>query len=119
MSGDLVVLAKPIFEAHLEMFFLVFFFVNGGAGATFSFPGHTSPNGEIESEGCDWMKKINLYTNNPYGKDEEIARCHPKGQNVSTREYNPLVRGWFGPYNAYGFTSARMISDCKAAFNTM
>ena len=30
----------------------------------------------------------------PIGTDEEIARCHPDGAVVPTREYNPMERAW-------------------------
>lgn len=131
VSGDLVALAKPIFEAQKELLLMGVYFVNRGSGAAVYFPGQKTPNGVFVSEGCDWMNNTNPYTSKPFGTAEEIARCHPKGQNVSTREYNPLIRGWiqgvmrepekvfwFGPFLAYDVGS-RLVCASKAVFDRM
>ena len=97
-SADIGWLAmKPLFEAQAEASALAVYFSNSGAGATISYPG--SLYGVIvqnyTSDGCDWMlEDINPFTNLPFGTAEEVARCHPKGEPVPAREYNPMDRAW-------------------------
>jgi hypothetical protein len=130
-AGDLAVLMKPLFEAQPDVMLAGVYFVNSGAGSTLWYPGHKIATGAYTSNGCDWMSQTNPYTNEPFATDEEIARCHPKGEPVPVREYNPLERVWFkecvenhgefswhGPYNAFsgGF---RMVSVCRSVFDRM
>ena len=47
------------------------------------------------SIGCGWMNATNPFNNKSFATPEEIAKCHPSGQIVRQREYNPLERDWF------------------------
>jgi hypothetical protein len=94
-AGDLSVLIKPLYEAQPDVMLAGIYFVNSGAGSTLWYPGHKIKAGAYTSEGCDWMRQTNPYTNAPFATDEEIARCHPEGEVVPIREYNPLERPWF------------------------
>ena len=42
------------------------------------------------------MRELNPIdpTLGPIGTEDEIARCHPNGTVVPTREYNPMERAW-------------------------
>jgi hypothetical protein len=60
-------------------------------------------------------REINPFTDEPYGTEEEISRCHPAGTKVLPREFNPMERawcqnfalnpeeiGWYGPFFTSG-----------------
>ena len=94
-AADLGVLLKPLFEAQPFIFSAGIYFHNEGAGASLNYPGYRIGTGPgYISTGCEWMRNINPYTNEPFGTDEEIARCHPNGTMVSLREQNPMERGY-------------------------
>jgi hypothetical protein len=96
-ASDLGVLLKPIFEAESDAILVGIYFVNMGAGATVHFPGFIRHRhgDSYESQGCDWMRQMNPHTGEPFGRDEEIARCHPNGTIVPQHKYNPNERAWF------------------------
>jgi len=72
-------------------------FVDGDFMQVLNFPG-TQMDGtsEYTSIGCEWMVAANPVTFDklPLGTPEQIARCHANGETISSREYNPLERGW-------------------------
>lgn len=127
-SGDLAVLIKPIFEAQPDIIAVGIYFTNSGAGSAMWYPAHTLPRGTYVSEGCDWMRGISPFTGNAYATDEEIARCHPAGQVVSSRDYNALEQPWFrdcversndfywyGPYDLFG-TDIKLVKVRSPSF---
>lgn len=94
-AADLAVFLKPLYETHRDVKHMGIYFANSGAGGSLVYPGyHIDGRSSYESGGCDWMRAINPYTNEQYGTEEEIARCHPQGTRVPGREYNPLERQW-------------------------
>jgi len=95
--SDLSVLLKPLYETIPGTVLLGVYLSNSGAGAMLEYPGNVR-SGAAEpyvSEGCDWMRETNPYTEEPFATEEEIARCHPAGTLVHQRDYNPLDRSWF------------------------
>eukprot|EP00957_Ditylum_brightwellii_P204255 15338359-Ditylum_brightwellii.AAC.1 len=95
-SKDLSPFLKALYETEPNAVTLAVMFSNSGAGASVVFP-HVVMDATIsyESIGCEWMRNENPYKpGKPIGTDEEILRCHRKGETVSNREYNPLERGW-------------------------
>jgi len=95
-SADLGVLLKPIFESQAELSMSGVYFKNSGAGSMVQYPGNVwgAFNIPYISDGCDWMRNINIHTGRPFGTEDEIERCHPAGTLVSRREYNPMERKW-------------------------
>ena len=97
-SADIGWLAlKPLFEAHAEARALGVYFSNSGAGATLRYPGgiYGAVVKGYTSDGCDWMlQQVNPFTKRPFATREEVARCHPKGELVPAREYNPMEQDW-------------------------
>ena len=98
-SKDLNFLFKPFYETNQDVFFLGIFFANSGAGSSVTYPAfHASSNDTYESIGCDWMSNRNpmtaSFSSATIGTAEEIARCHPAGQIVKGRDFNPLEREW-------------------------
>lgn len=95
-AADLNFILKPLYEYHNETRGLGYYFANSGAGSVTSYP-HLLQNGlaRYTSAGCDWMAEPNpLDPSRPIGTQEVIDRCHPDGERVPAREYNPLERGW-------------------------
>lgn len=95
-AADLNFILKPLYEYHNETRGLGYYFSNSGAGSVVSYP-HLMQNGlaQYTSAGCDWMAEPNpLDPSRPIGTKEVIERCHPNGESVNAREYNPLERGW-------------------------
>jgi len=95
-AADLNFVLKPLYEYHNETRVLGFYFANSGAGSVVSYP-HLMQNGlaRYTSAGCDWMAEPNpLDPSRPIGTQEVIDRCHPDGERVNAREYNPMERGW-------------------------
>uniref|UniRef100_A0A7S4IG44 Uncharacterized protein n=1 Tax=Odontella aurita TaxID=265563 RepID=A0A7S4IG44_9STRA len=93
---DLSPILKVLYESTPVIKTIAMLFTNSGAGAGVIFP-HSEMDGTegYESIGCEWMLENNpLMPDEPIGTKEEISRCHPKGEIVSNREYNPLERGW-------------------------
>mmetsp|Transcript_5640 Transcript_5640/g.11678 ORF Transcript_5640/g.11678 Transcript_5640/m.11678 type:complete len:1810 (-) Transcript_5640:117-5546(-) len=122
-SGELALLLRPLFEANDYAILMGMYYVNSGSGAVVHYPGAMSNglSGGYISNGCDWMKKENPFTGKPYGTDEFMARCHPKGEVVNGRDYNVNEREWFqyivehrgaivwyGPFTAAGSPIALM-----------
>mmetsp|Transcript_25294 Transcript_25294/g.50638 ORF Transcript_25294/g.50638 Transcript_25294/m.50638 type:complete len:1747 (-) Transcript_25294:50-5290(-) len=96
-GASLSPLLKSLFEYHQDIKVVGYYFSNEGAGSLMQFP-HYEINGRSTyvSIGCDWMRELNP-TNpelGPIASEEEIARCHPNGSIVPSREYNTLERGW-------------------------
>jgi hypothetical protein len=95
-SGDLGVFMKAIFEAQVEALFVMLAFFNEGAGSLLTFPGNPihGNNQPYVSAGCEWMREINPHTDAPFGTEEMIRRCHPRGKRVPPRLYNPMETAW-------------------------
>eukprot|EP00980_Cylindrotheca_fusiformis_P018800 scaffold6265_cov193-Cylindrotheca_fusiformis.AAC.20 len=95
-ASDLVPLLRTLFETKEEIRDLGLYFINSGAGASVTFPQYTVPyNGSYNSSGCDWMNEPNpLDPTRSIGTQDMINRCHPAGETVSTRGYNPMEREW-------------------------
>jgi HAMP domain-containing protein len=95
-SGDLGVFMKALFEAQPEALFVMIAFFNDGAGSLVTFPGNPihGNNQPYVSAGCEWMRKINPHTDLPFGTEEMIQRCHPRGKRVPPRLYNPMETAW-------------------------
>lgn len=97
-SADIGWLAlKPLFEAQADARALSVYFSNFGAGATLRYPGgvYGAVVSGYTSVGCDWMlTQVNPHTNRPFASAEEVARCHPEGEVVPAREYNPMDQAW-------------------------
>jgi hypothetical protein len=95
-SGDLGVFLKPLFESQSDALYFMVAFFNEGAGSVLSFPG--SPiNGTwepYESTGCEWMNEINMHTGRPFGTQDMIDNCRPKGTKVPYRLFNAMEQGW-------------------------
>ena len=131
-SADLAVFLKPLYESHPDVKLLGIYFANSGAGSSVAYPGTTRKGlSSYRSIGCEWMREINPNTGSPYGTEEEIQRCHPKGSQVPGREYNPLERQWcrdqalspgrahiVGPYKG-AFTGLWLITVGEAVFDKM
>ena len=94
-ASDLAIFLKPLYESNTDVMRTGIYFANSGAGSSLVYPGyHIDGRSNYTSDGCDWMRAINPNTGQPYGTEEEIARCHPKNTTVTGREYNPLERKW-------------------------
>jgi HAMP domain-containing protein len=95
-AKDLTPLLKALFESREEIRDLGVYFANSGAGASVSFPYYPLPGSSTYvSVGCDWMNETNPRdASRMIGTQEMIGMCHPAGEEVSTRLYNPLERGW-------------------------
>jgi len=92
-SNDIGIFLKPLFEAEPSVMQFSVYFFNSGAGATLTFPGaRAETRRSYKSDGCEWMREENPYTGEPYGSDEEIGRCAPKGTIVPSRLFNPMER---------------------------
>jgi len=96
-AADLSPFLKALFEYNQDIKEIGYYFSNAGAGSSIMFP-HYEIDGRnsYTSVGCDWMRAPNPVDPSlgPIGTEEEIARCHPEGTVVPSREYNPLERGW-------------------------
>ncbi len=115
-AADIAVFIKPIWEAEPSAMQVGVFFHNSGAGAYVGFPSfHANSATFYNSSGCEWMREINIYTDKPFGTEEEISRCSPAGSQVPIRLYNPMEREFcadqalhpgetriFGPFLASG-----------------
>ena len=96
-SKDLIPLIKAIYESTPQIRDLGLFFHSMGAGASFNFPAYPHDTQvTYNSIGCEWMAAANPLEPSlgPIGTPEEISRCHPEGEAVSSRAYNPMERGW-------------------------
>lgn len=95
-SGDLGVFLKPLFESQSDALYFMVAFFNEGAGSVLSFPGSPIDGTwePYESMGCEWMRTINIHTGMPFGTQEMIDNCRPKGVKVPYRLYNPMEQGW-------------------------
>jgi len=94
--ADLNFVLKPLYEYHTETRGLGYYFANSGAGSVVSFP-HLMNDGRrsYTSAGCEWMAAPNpMDPSRPIGTQEMIDTCHPAGERVNGREYNPMERGW-------------------------
>lgn len=89
---------KSIYEYYTDVKSIAVGLVNDGAGMTVVYPGfliNATAKDTYTSGGCEWMARPNpLDPSRPMGTPEQIARCHPKGTQVPTSEFNPLERGW-------------------------
>jgi hypothetical protein len=92
-AADISVFMKAIWEGEPAAMSISVYFFNSGAGAVVQFPSYMS-NSEASyvSSGCEWMRETNIFTGEPYGTEEEIARCEPAGTTVPLRLYNPMER---------------------------
>lgn len=132
-SGDIGILMRPLYESNPDLITLGVYFVNSGAGANMHYPGHIADGSNTDhaytSLGCEWMRNINPNTDRPYGTEEDIQRCHPRGTRVNARDYNGNERDWFqefvaaegkvvwfGPYIAAGADIA-LVTVGKAVFD--
>jgi hypothetical protein len=98
-SAELMVLAKALYEADQAITTVGMYFFNQGAGATVRYPGvAVTLQWNYSSMGCDWMKQTNPHTGRAYGNSEDIGRCHPFGETVDYRAYNPNERPFFGQF---------------------
>ena len=96
-AADLSPFLKALFEYHQDIMDMGLYFGNSGAGSGILFPHYElNSTSSYTSIGCDWMRTLNPNDPQlgPIGTEEEIARCHPAGTVVPTREYNALERGW-------------------------
>jgi hypothetical protein len=92
-ASDISLFLKPLWESEPSAVMTSVYFHNSGAGAILSFPSFPSLTAiNYTSAGCEWMRERNPYTGEPYGSDEEIARCSPAGSDVPIRRYNPMER---------------------------
>jgi hypothetical protein len=92
-AADISVFLKPLWEAEPSAMAMSVFFFNSGAGAAIQFPSFSvHSEATYQSAGCEWMNKINSFTDKPYGTKEEIARCAGNGTVVPIRLYNPMER---------------------------
>ena len=92
-GADLSPFLKAIFEYHQGIRELGYYFSNSGAGSSVNLPHYELDSlSSYESVGCEWMRTPNPIDPKlgPISTEEEIARCHPAGKTVMTREYNPL-----------------------------
>lgn len=89
---------RPLYEYHDNVKGVGIFFVNSGAGMSAQYPASRLDSTQTYvSSGCDWMRQPNpLIPSQSLGTEEEIARCHPAGERVRIREFNPLERPWYG-----------------------
>ena len=96
-SAEIGLLLRPLFEASSDVFSIGIHYFNDGAGASMNYPGHLHNGLSVtyNSTGCEWMRNLNPRTGRPYGTEEQISKCHPKGEMVWGREYNPNEREWF------------------------
>ena len=130
-SGDLTAFWRPLYESHPDLLLMGMYFFNSGAGAIAYYPGHVFMQSWLPyiSAGCEWMRDINPYTSEPYGTEDDIQRCHPRGTKVIARDYNPnerewyqqmvAARGkimWYGPFNSFG-APISMMSVGKAIYD--
>jgi len=96
-AADLSPFLKALYESNRDLYNIGYYFGNSGAGSSIVFPHYElDSSSSYDSVGCDWMRKPNPIDESlgPIGTEEEIARCHPEGAEVGSREYNPLTRGW-------------------------
>jgi len=94
-AKDLSWLLKSIFEIHSDVKSMGIYFANSGAGAVVKYPAQTyDGTGSYESIGCDWAYTIHPRSNKFVLNLLEQEYCHPKGEMVPLREYNPLERAW-------------------------
>ena len=95
-SADLAFILKPLHEFHYQDVTLIgVHFANSGAGAWVEFPSKKlGANGLYKSIGCDWASATNLVSDalQPILFNEKRQGCHPRGDLVPPREYNPLER---------------------------
>ena len=90
---------KPIYEYHQDIYSMGIFFANDGAGASIVYPGRPwDGTRTYTSLGCDWLTA----TPNPrnpqtttIGNASMVSKCHPAGQQVGLREFNPLETDWY------------------------
>eukprot|EP00520_Triparma_pacifica_P008837 CAMPEP_0118669550 /NCGR_PEP_ID=MMETSP0785-20121206/20964_1 /TAXON_ID=91992 /ORGANISM="Bolidomonas pacifica, Strain CCMP 1866" /LENGTH=1805 /DNA_ID=CAMNT_0006564247 /DNA_START=118 /DNA_END=5535 /DNA_ORIENTATION=+ len=95
-SRDLTPFLKMLFESTPDVKGVGMYFSNSGAGSVTYYPAVVI-DGTVdtyESIGCDWASATNPRTGNPILSASERANCHPYGQQVVQREYNPMERGW-------------------------
>ena len=90
---------KPLYEYHKDVAILGIYFANDGAGAVTVFPSFPlDGRRNFTSAGCEFLRQPNPHNNNSenrtIGTQEQINRCHKKGDNVNQRDYNPLERTW-------------------------
>ncbi|KAL3919467.1 MAG: hypothetical protein SGILL_003738, partial [Bacillariaceae sp.] len=94
-AADISVFMKAIWEAEPSAMAVSVYFFNSGAGAVVQFPSYVGDSeSSYVSEGCEWMREINIYTDKPYGTEEEIARCEIPDTPVPLRLYNPMERAF-------------------------
>lgn len=96
-AADLAVILKSTFESNSEVSSTGFVFFNSGMSTFFTYPGANAADNLIdyESEGCEWMREINPRNGKPYGTEEDIQRCRPRGEPVKARTYNAHEQSWF------------------------
>ncbi|CAB9515800.1 expressed unknown protein [Seminavis robusta] len=94
-SKDIAWILKPLFEQHRDVKSIGVYFANDGAGSILQYPATvTNGNRTYESIGCEWMYTAHPRSKVFIGGRREIENCHPRGEIVPMREYNPLERGW-------------------------
>ena len=95
-ARDLIPFLKPLYESIDDVKGVGIFFANAGAGSVITFPalvadGTMSP---YISDGCDWAAVTNPRTGSPILSNSERNNCHPSGDSVQQRDYNPMDRAW-------------------------
>ena len=97
-ARDVAPILKALYEYNTDIHEISVYFANQGSGAALIFP-HTILDGthNFTSVGCDWMTD----TPNPVDPSKgpilpaELTKdCPTEGTTVSTRLYNPMLRGW-------------------------
>lgn len=98
-AADIGTLLKPVWESRPDLLQVSVHFVNDGAGSMLHFPSfvHSNEAQPYQSIGCDWLvENLNPYTNKPFLTKEQVEQnCHPKGEWVRPRDFNPLEQEWF------------------------
>jgi hypothetical protein len=132
-AADIAVFQKIIYEIELMSVAVLVYFHNSGAGAFTQYPSSTlNSTRTYLSSGCDWMRTTNPYTGQPFATEEEIAQCHPAGDLVPLREYNPMNQlvvadqalhpgetRIFGPYLETAFRKSWGLCIGQAIFDRM
>jgi hypothetical protein len=132
-AADIAVFQKIIYEIESTAQAVLVYFHNSGAGAFTQYPSSTlNATLTYMSSGCDWMRTTNPYTGRPFATSEEIAKCHPAGDLVPLREYNPMNQPIvadqalhpgetriFGPYLDSAFGQSWQLSIGQAIFDRM
>jgi hypothetical protein len=95
-GGDMVPILRAVFEQYDVIGEVGLYFLNNGAGATIIYPQYiVSTQSTYVSTGCDWLLASNPYDpSRTIGTEEMAKKCRKEGEEVSSRLYNPMERGW-------------------------